>query len=44
VKNEGLHRVEEERKIVHTNNEGRLGGVVTSWVATAFLKALLKER
>jgi hypothetical protein len=37
VKNEEvLHRVKEERNILHTIKRRRLTGLVTSWVVTAF--------
>jgi hypothetical protein len=45
VKNEKvLHRVKEERNIVHRTNERRLIGLVLFCVEPAFQNTLLKER
>jgi hypothetical protein len=45
VKNEeALHRVKDEKNIVHTINKGRPTGLVTSFVGTAFYNTLLLER
>jgi hypothetical protein len=41
VRNE---EVKEERSILQTKNEGRITGLVTSCVRTAFYNTLLKER
>jgi len=38
-----LHRVKEERNIVHTIKRGRLSGLVISCVGTALWNMLLKE-
>jgi len=35
MKNEVLHTVKEDRNILHTINEGRLTGLVTSRIGTA---------
>ena len=45
VRNEEvLHRVKEDRNIVHTLKRGRLTGLVICCVGTAFWNTLLKER
>jgi hypothetical protein len=45
VRNEEvLHNVKEERNILHTIKDGRLTGLVTSCIGTAFSNMLLKER
>jgi len=44
LKNEVLHRVKEERNFLQTVKIGRLTGLVTSYVGTAFYNMLLKER
>jgi len=41
---EVLRRVKEERNILQTTKEGRLCGMVTSCIGTAYLNSLLKER
>jgi hypothetical protein len=40
VRKEVLHRVKRERDIVHTIREGRLTGLVTPCVGTAFRNTL----
>ena len=45
VRNEDVtHRVKEERNTLHTTKEGKLTGLVTSWVGTAFWNTFLKVR
>jgi len=44
LKNEVLHRVKEERNFLQKIKIGRLTGLVTSYVRTAFYNMLLKER
>jgi hypothetical protein len=42
---EVLQEVNEESNIIHTQHEEeRITGLVTSWVGTAVLKYLMKER
>jgi len=41
---EVLPRVKEERNILHTKKEGRITGVVRSYLATALSSMFLKER
>jgi len=43
-KEEVLLRVSEQRNVLHEIRKGRLTGLVTSYVETAFYKKLLKER
>jgi hypothetical protein len=44
VKNEVLHRVKEDRNILHTVKTGELPGLGTSSAGTAFYITVLKER
>ena len=43
AKNEVLHRVQEEKNILHAVKNGRLIALVTSCVGTAVQSTLLKE-
>jgi len=43
VRDEVLHRVKDERNILHTVKRGRLSGLVISCVGTVFWNTLLKE-